>query len=178
MAEPAPVTSFRRITRQPIAALAVVVTVAALATSGWFGITLAASMSDEQLAAASTRTAAIAEGSRAVATLNSLDHRYADEGLARWERASTGMLHEQINSSRRDIVRAVESRKTITTATVVQAALTELDHDRARIMAVVDVKVQPRDAEPVTKRARLLGELHRDGQGWKLAALTPVHVEA
>ena len=166
-----------RITRQPIAALAVVVTLAALATSGWFGIRLATSMSDEQLAMADTRTAAVTEGSRAVATLNSLDHRQTDAGLARWERVSTGLLHEQINSSRRDIVRTVESRKTITTATVVQAALTELDHDRARLMAVVDVRVRPRDAEPVTKRARFLADLQRVGGRWKLAALTPVQVE-
>lgn len=176
MAERTAATTFRRIIRQPVAALAVVMTLAALAATGWFGIRLATSMSDEQLAAADARTAAVTEGSRAVAILNSLDHRRTDAGLARWEQASTGMLHEQINSGRRDIARAVESRKTITTATVVQAALAELDHDRARLMAVVDVKVQPRNAEPVTKRARFLGELQRVGQQWKLAALTPVHV--
>lgn len=163
--------------KDPIIAIASVVIAVAAAASLWFGLTLAESPSEADLAVSDARTDAIAQGGRAIITLNTLDHRSAKEGLARWEAQSSGLLHEQIKSSRRDILRAVEQRRTTTTATIVQAALTELDGDRARLMSVVDVTVRPASGRPATKRARLLGELQRADGRWKLAALLPVHVE-
>lgn len=165
--------------KQPVVARAVVVIMLAGAAAVWFGVRLTTSMSGEEISVAQSRTEAVDQGSRAVVALNSLDYRNPAGGVKAWTAHSTGLLHGQIQSSRRDIARAVQQRKTITTATVVQAALAEFDQNRARLMAVVDVRVQRHDGKRVTKRARLLGELERAGGGpWKLSALIPVPVES
>lgn len=168
----------KQVVKEPVIALAVVVIVVAGVAAVSFGVRLATSMSGEEVSVAQARAEAVDHGSKAVVALNSLDYRKAEDGVKRWTTQSTGLLHGQIQSSQRDIVGAVQQRKTITTATVVQAALAEFDQNRARLMAVVDVRVQRQDGKQVTKRARLLGELERAGGGpWKLSALIPVPVE-
>ncbi|MFD5900674.1 hypothetical protein ACFV6B_25565 [Streptomyces microflavus] len=133
--------------------------------------------SDRTLSYAKARDAALAQGKRHLATLNSLDGKDATSvttGLRAWRDSSTGPLHDQLKRSS-----AVDAR-TLTTAgdtargKVTSAALTALD-DRtgtAELIATVDVQVTPRTGAPGTQRKRFTATLARTGDGWKVKALT------
>lgn len=155
----------------------VAVIVLAVAAAVWFAIRLATAASGADHDAAKERDAAIAAGGRAVVTMNTLDHRTAEDGIARWQAASTGMLREQLAASKEDLIAAVHKAKSRTTAHLVEAALTELGEDEARLMAVLDIKVRPAGEEPTTKRARYIADLVKVGGEWRLGGLSPVAVE-
>lgn len=105
--------------------------------------------------------------------LNTLDHREADRGLDLWESSTTGELHEQLTEGRKEFTAQVKSAKTVTTAKVLSAAVTELDDraGRARVLVALRVTVKAPGAEKTDKDSRMLGELTRTGGGWKLSAL-------
>lgn len=154
----------------------VAVIVLAIASAGWFGYRLATAASDAEQALAEARDAALAEGSDALVTLNTLHHRTAEEDIARWRAVSTGSLREQLDAGKKDLLAAVREAESTTTAEIVQVALTEVDEGTARLMAVVDIDVRPAGEEPTTKRARYAADLvATDGQ-WRLAGLAPVVV--
>lgn len=156
--------------------LAVVIVLAG-AAAVWFAILLATAATGADQDAAGERDAALAAGGRAVVTLNTLDYRTAEDGIARWQAASTGMLREQLAASKEDLIAAVRKAKSRTTAHLVEAALTELGRDEARLMVVLDVKVRPVGEEPTTKRARYIADLVKIGGEWRLGGLIPVAVE-
>lgn len=156
--------------------LAVVIVLAA-AAAVWFAVLLTTAASGADQAAADERDAALAAGGRAVVTLNTLDYRTAEDGIARWQAVSTGMLREQLAASKEDLIAAVREAESRTTAHLVAAALTELGRDEARLMAVLDIKVRPAGDEPATKRARYIADLVKIGGEWRLGGLFPVAVE-
>ncbi|MEW1614985.1 MULTISPECIES: hypothetical protein [unclassified Streptomyces] len=132
---------------------------------------------DRTLSYAQARDAALAQGKRHLATLNSLDGKDATSvstGLRAWRDSSTGPLHDQLKRT------SAADAKTLTTAgdtaegEVTSAALTALD-DRtgtAELIATVDVQVTPRTGAPGTQRKRFTATLARTGDGWKVKALT------
>lgn len=154
----------------------VVLLIAGLGASGFFGYRLATSPADEAVATAAVRDAALRQGSAAVTALSTLDHRDAETGLREWETASTGSLRTHLRQSHPALLEAVARSRTATSAHVVRAALTNLDvgGGRARIMALVDVVVAADGRKAETKRTRLIGDLSLVGDRWLLSALTPV----
>ncbi|GAA5118978.1 hypothetical protein [Haloechinothrix salitolerans] len=154
-----------------------VVIVLAVAAGVWFAIRLATAASGADQDAAEERDAALAAGGGAVVTLNTLDHRTAEDGIARWQAASTGVLREQLAASEEDLIAAVREAKSKTTAHLVAAALTERGQEEARLMAVLDIKVRPAGEEPTTKRVRYIADLVKVDGEWRLGGLSPVAVE-
>lgn len=155
----------------------VTVIVLAIAAATWFGVRLATAAGGADQDTAAARDAALDEGGRAVVTLNTLDHRTAEAGIKRWQAASTGPLREQLAAGRKDLVAAVGKAKSTSTATLEQAALTELGPDKAHLIAVVDIKVRPADGKPTVKRARYAADLVKVAGRWRLGGLSPVAVE-
>lgn len=133
--------------------------------------------SDRTLSYAKARDAALAQGKRHLATLNSLDGKDATSvttGLRAWRDSSTGPLHDQLKRSSAADARTLTTAGDTARGKVTSAALTALD-DRtgtAELIATVDVQVTPRTGAPGTQRKRFTATLARTGDGWKVKALT------
>lgn len=152
--------------------------VLALALCGVSGWTYARARGDADLAYAHSRDAALADGRRHLARLNSLDAHDVDADLAGWLEATTGPLRDELRATRAKSAQVLKEQGTTTRAEVTDAALTELDtrSGTARLIATVRVEARPRTGAPATDRKRFEAGLARTGHGWKLTSLTAVAV--
>ncbi|MFF3286554.1 hypothetical protein [Streptomyces sp. NPDC003023] len=162
-----------RTTRSPLVAAALTLTVLAAGCAGWGGWSWYEAAHDDSLSYAQERDEALAAGRQAVQNMNTLDHRDLKGGLDSWEDSSTGDLHRQLVDGRGEFERQIQEAKTVTSAKVLSAAVTELDGraGRASVMIALRITVTAPKGEPARKESRMLGELTRTPQGWKLSAL-------
>ncbi len=111
---------------------------------------------------------------------NTLDYRNVAKGLALWEQSSTGTLHSEIVAGRAQFVHDIQQTKTVTTARILDGALTSLNvpAGTANIIVAVQITVTPVKGAPAIKQSRLAGRLTRTTAGWKLSALGAVPVGA
>ena len=157
------------------------VMLAAVLVCGFGGWSYAQARGDDTLAYAKARDAAVADGRSHLARLNSMDGKSAasvKSGLAAWLAASTGPLHDRLESSReKDVAELTESGATAR-GKVTDAALTALDvrAGTAALIATVDVEVTPRTGKGGTERKRFEAALARTGDGWKIKALDAIPV--
>jgi Mce-associated membrane protein len=126
------------------------------------------------------RDAALQAGEQAVQNFSSLDYRTVGAGLDLWEQSSTGSLRAEIVAGRAQFEKQIQAAKTITTAKVLDAALTTLDTraGRATLIVAVQITVTPVHGSPAVKQNRLAAQLTRTASGWKLSALGQVPVGA
>ncbi|MFJ4574057.1 hypothetical protein ACIP4W_21970 [Streptomyces sp. NPDC088846] len=148
------------------------------ALGGW---SYADARGDEDLAYAKNRDAALADGKRHLARLNSLDGKDArsvDAGLGAWLDSSTGPLHDQLRRTRRKDAGELAKSGSTARGKVTDAALTALDErtGTAELIATVDVDVTPRTGKGGTERKRFEATLARTADGWKIKALTAIGV--
>ena len=174
---PAPARPRQAIT--PVRALAVLVAVAAV-VAGFFGVRWALAFGDDDLELAGQRDAVLLDAQQAAVNLNSLDFAHVDAGLDLWEQTSTGPLLDEFRANRAEYSKVVTDSKRVTTATVADAAVAELDvrAGTARVLIGVDVKVVPQGQDPVVTRQRLQLEMTRTDVGWKASRLAPVRSPA
>ncbi|MFE7424472.1 hypothetical protein [Streptomyces sp. NPDC057545] len=154
-----------------MAALALTVVAAGGAVRGgwsWYG-----AAHEESAAYARTRDDALAAGEQAVQNMNTLDHRKLNEGLDGWEDSTTGDLHKQLVDGRSGFEKQIRAAETVSTAKVLSGAVTELDEraGKASVMVALRITVTAPKAEPAVKESRMLGQLTRTPEGWKLSAL-------
>lgn len=161
--------------RAAVRVLAVLVAVAALAAL-FFGTRWVLALTDDGLALAQEREAVLVDARQAAININSLDYRDVEAGLNLWEQSSTGAVLEEFRANREEYGRAVSETRRVTEATVVDAAVAELDQRAgiARVLVGVDVRVVPEAGEPMLTRQRLQLEMTRTDQGWKLSRVSPV----
>jgi Mce-associated membrane protein len=150
--------------------------VIAVAFAGWAGFLWLRASGDDRHAYVADRDAVLQTGYHDIATLTSLDYRQPDASLKRWSDASTGTLHEQLAQTSQPTKEQLTAAKTVTTGTVVDASVTELDAraGTATLIASVQVVVTPVSGKAVTKRNRLRADLTRTADGWKLSSLGQV----
>jgi len=165
-------------TRDPLIGTASVLLAAAVvfaAFSGWAWLS-----APRASAAAPIRDEALRAGEQAVLNFNTLDYRRVEAGLRLWAQSSTGALHRQVVTGRAAFEQQVKQAHTVTTAKILDAALTSLNvgAGRARIIVALQITVVPATGTPVTKQSRLSGQLNRTPAGWKLSALGQVPVSA
>jgi Mce-associated membrane protein len=174
---------FRRRTPVPllivVLALATVAFLCAGVFGGWW---LSAALSGSTRTAA-VRNDALRAGEQAVQNFNTLDYRNVGAGLDLWLRSSTGTLNQQINSGRAAFTTEIQQAKTITTAQVLDGAVTELNENqcKARVIVALQVNITPPTGSPASKQVRIQGDLAgTPGNGgcstWKLAAIQQVPV--
>ena len=135
----------------------------------------AATDPDVQLARA--RDVVLDAGSRALVDLNTIAPGDAEAALARWERVATGALLEDLQHKREQNLAAVRGAATSTSARLLRAAVTEVDVDRARMIAALEV-TENKDLQVTRKHSRLDAELARTPEGWKLASVEVVAISA
>ncbi|MET9592590.1 hypothetical protein ABZY45_16770 [Streptomyces sp. NPDC006516] len=160
-------------TTNPLRAAAVALTVVAAVAAGWGGWSRYDAAHDDSAAYAQARDDALAAGEQAVQNLNTLDHAKLAEGLDSWEDSTTGDLHSQLVEGRKGFVEQIEAARTVSTAKILSGAVTELDDraGKAGVMVALRVTVTAPEGEPAVKESRMLGQLTRTSEGWKLSAL-------
>ena len=165
---------------EPLVATAVVLAAlaalfAAWSSWSWYRASTAGPPPDAQL-----RDQVLQAGEQAVQNFNTLDYRKVAAGLALWEQSSTGPLHTEISKGRAQFESQIQQTKTITTARVLDGALTALNPraGTASIIVAVQITVTPAGGSPVTKQSRLVGTLAKTASGWKLSQLGQVPVGA
>ncbi|MEU5719388.1 hypothetical protein AB0G71_27210 [Streptomyces sp. NPDC020403] len=162
-----------RTTGNPLVVAAIALAVAAAGAAGWGGWSRYDATHDDSAAYARARDEALAAGEQAVQNMNTLDHTRIEKGLDRWEDSTTGDLHSQLVDGRDAFVKQIRAAKTVSTAEVLSGAVTELDDraGRAGVMVALRVTVRAPEGEPAVKESRMLGQLTRTAEGWKLSAL-------
>jgi Mce-associated membrane protein len=165
---------------EPLVATALVLAVLAAGFAAWSGWSLYQASKAGSPAATPLRDQVLQAGEQAVQNFNTLDYRKVAAGLTLWEQSSTGPLHAEISAGRTRFTQQIEQTKTVTTARILDGALTALDPraGTASVMVAVQITVTPVSGSPVTKQSRLLGTLTRTQAGWKLSALGQVPVGA
>jgi Mce-associated membrane protein len=157
--------------REPVLAVAAVLLIAAVAFAAWSGWSWASA--PRVSGHATARDAALRAGEQAVLNFNTLDYHQASAGLNLWLASSTGTLHSQLSQDMKQEVQLVQGKKTITTAKILDGAVTQLDTTggTASVMVAVDVTVTPAKGSPFTERESEIGQVSRTATGWKLSSL-------
>jgi Mce-associated membrane protein len=159
----------------PVTALVALVALAAVAVL-FFGTRFVLSLNDAGLELAAEREAVLVDARQAAINLNTLDFHDVKAGLDLWEQTSTGPLLDEFRANRPDYEQVVTEARRVTSATVQDAAVAELDvrSGIARVLVGLDVEVRPEGQDPVVTRQRLQLEMTRTEDGWKASRVAPV----
>lgn len=149
---------------------AVALVVAAAAVAGWFGVAWFNAANDDSLSYSQVRDEVNRVGVAAVVTMNTLDYRKVDQGLKDWESATTGALHDEVIKGKKTSRDAIVAAQSVTKATPLSSAVSELDDraGQASILVALKVHVTVKGEEPTDKYMRLAAKLQRTDDGWKL----------
>ncbi|WP_164478004.1 hypothetical protein [Nocardioides pantholopis] len=134
---------------------------------------------DESADVARWRDSALIEARQHVETMNSLDYREVEAGLASWAEVTTGTLHDQLTEVGAEDRALLEEQRKISTGRVVDAAVVDVDADSATVIVALEITVQDDadpTAEPVVKRNRFSVDLARVGGDWLVEDLQQVAV--
>jgi Mce-associated membrane protein len=165
---------------EPLVATALVLATLAAVFAAWSGWSWYRASTAAPPADALLRDQVLQAGEQAVQNFNTLDYRKVAAGLALWEQSSTGPLHTEISAGRTQFERQIQQTKTITTARILDGALTALNPraGTASIVVAMQITVTPANGSPVIKQSRLAGTLTKTSSGWKLSQLGQVPVGA
>lgn len=163
---------------RPLLAVSAALVVIAAGFAAWTGWSWYDAEHSGSVTGARVRDEVLREGQQAVQNFNTLDYRHLDQGLNLWEESSTGTLRSQITAGRARFEQQIRKARTVSTATVLDAALTALNRQAgtARLIVALQITVRPQAGPPTTKQSRLEGTLQRTSSGWKLASLGQVPV--
>ncbi len=159
-----------------LAVVSVGVLVAGLASLALFGVRYAEARSAPGVAEARDTVSVVA--SQVVINAFSFDHRSVDEKLQQLADASTGNFLAEQEQWAPDVRTRVVEQKAVTTATVSQSAVEELDTDAgvAAVLVVFTAHSEREGQEDITGRqAMRVGLTRVDGQ-WKADAVDQVGV--
>jgi Mce-associated membrane protein len=150
--------------------VAAVLSVLAAAFSGWSWWRAA---SDDSLARGRERDAVLATAGPELVTLNTIDYRTAGADVDRWIAATAGRYGRDLSGDRRLQIERATTAKTVSTASLVQAAVTEIDvgAGAARLLAVLDVRVSTGGGAATPRLNRLTVDVERSEGGWKVTGV-------
>jgi Mce-associated membrane protein len=151
----------------------VVLAVLAVVAAGWSGWSWWRAAHDDSLALARDRDAALAVAGDGLVVLNTFDYRTGERDIDRWIGVTTGQLARDLAGDRKPQLDRANSTMTVATATLRQAAVTELNlpAGTAKLIAVLDVRVSTGGGAPAPDVSRLNVDLSRTGQGWKVSSV-------
>ncbi|WP_410642869.1 hypothetical protein [Amycolatopsis sp. lyj-346] len=155
---------------QRLLVVVAVLSVLAAAFAGWSWWRAA---SDDSFARGRERDAILAAAGPALVTLNTIDYRTAAADVDRWMAATTGQYGKDLSGDRQLQIDRAAAARTVSSAALVQAAVTEIDVPRgtARLLAVLDVRVSTAGAPAAPRLNRLTVDVSRSPDGWKIAAV-------
>ncbi len=164
--------------QSPVMATSAVLLAIAAVFAAWAGLSWLTAPRAPALA--QTRDQALREGEQAVLNFNTLSYRYVTQGVQLWEQSSTGALHSEIAAGRSAFEQQIKQAKSVTTAKILDAALTSLDFraGKASVIVAMQITVTPAHGAAATKQSRQEGVLTLTPSGWKLSSLEQVPVGA
>ncbi|MBN9737412.1 hypothetical protein Ae168Ps1_2550c [Pseudonocardia sp. Ae168_Ps1] len=141
-----------------------------------FGALWLIALNSDSVQVAQARDEALRDARQAVINLNTLDHNDAQKGLDLWIQSSSGSVRDEFEKNRDAYAQLVTQQKRTTTATVADAAVSEVDPraGTARVLAGVDVTVTPEGGQPTVTRQRIELGMVDTPDGWKVDALEPL----
>ncbi|WP_020657833.1 hypothetical protein [Amycolatopsis benzoatilytica] len=153
-----------------------VLAVVAVLAAAWFGWSWWNAAHDDSLARGRARDAVLAAASADLVALNTIDYRTSSADVDRWIAATTGQYGKDLSGDRQMQIDRAKTTKTVSTASLVQAAVTELDPapGTARLIAVLNVRVSTGGGPSMEKQARLTVDFARAGDEWKISAVQAV----
>jgi Mce-associated membrane protein len=168
----------RRLRASPPLAVSLAVFVVAVACAAWFGWSWHSAASAGPPAYSQARDRVLADGEQAVQNFNTLDYRHVGQGIQLWLQSSAGALHSEVLQGRTQFEQEVRQAKTVTTARVLDGAVTALNTraGTASIIVALQITVLPAQGAPVTKQNRLQAQLTRTAAGWRLTEIGQVPV--
>ncbi len=134
---------------------------------------------DERARQAAVRDTVLIAATQDIETMNSLDYRRIDQGLARWRAVTTGTLHDQLAQVGADDRTLLAQQHKVSTGKVIKAAVVDLGDGTATVIASVEVTVRDGNdlaSGPTIKRNRFTADLVHTGGTWKLESLDQVAV--
>jgi Mce-associated membrane protein len=148
----------------------------AVLAAGWFGWSWYAAARTGTPAASQLRDEVLQTAEQAVINVSSLNYQHLATGIRLWEQSSTGSFLAGIKAGRKQLERSVTAAKTVTTARVLDGALTSLRPDTgvATFIVAEQTTVTTGSGSPNVTQYRLLGQLTLTRAGWKLSKLTVV----
>jgi Mce-associated membrane protein len=165
---------------RPLLVVSIGLVVIAAVCAGWFGWSWHESSASAATAPSTAGSAAVQQalrqGEQDVQAFNTLSYKNLAGGLKHWQAASTGVLRQETTSGWSGFAKQVTKAQTVTTATILDAAITSLQKNTAGIIAAVQITVTPAKGSAASKRNRLEGTLTKTSSGWKLSRLTVVPV--
>jgi Mce-associated membrane protein len=149
---------------------AAVLSVLAAAFSGWSWWRAA---TDDASARGRERDAVLAAAGPSLVTLNTIDYRTAAADVDRWIAATTGQYGKDLAGDRQLQIDRASTARTVSSASLVQAAVTEIDvtSGSARLLAVLDVRVSTGGGAVTPKMNRLTVDVARSDAGWKISGV-------
>ena len=147
-----------------------VLSVVAAAFSGWSWWRAA---TDDASARGRERDAVLAAAGPSLVALNTIDYRTAAADVDRWIAATTGQYGKDLSGDRQLQIDRATTARTVSSASLVQAAVTEIDvtAGSARLLAVLDVRISSGGSPPTPKLNRLTVDVSRSASGWKIAGV-------
>ena len=123
---------------------------------------------------ARARDAALAQGRADLAALSSADGAAAGASLRAWLAATTGSLHDGLQSGSATSLSGLTSSGTDAKGSVTAAALTALDPGRgtATLLATLSVRVSATGTTEQTQQRGIQAQLVHTADGWKVSALS------
>ncbi|WP_439378262.1 hypothetical protein [Amycolatopsis lexingtonensis] len=153
--------------------LLVVLTVFSVLAAAFTGWTWWRAASDDSSARGRERDAVLAAAGPQLVTLNTIDYHSAAADVDRWISAATGQYGKDLSGDRQLQIDRATTARTVSTASLVQAAVTEIDvaAGSARLLAVLDVRVSTGGSPATPKLNRLTVDVSRSASGWKIAGV-------
>jgi Mce-associated membrane protein len=130
---------------------------------------------DDQHALDDARTAATTAARQEIVNLDSLAYSSVDRDLARVLAGATGTFKQQFSRARADLRAQIVQRKSISTGTVVSAAVVRADTNTATVLVAAERTV--RDSTTTsggTAHDRWRVSMEKHGGRWLVADLEPV----
>jgi Mce-associated membrane protein len=151
----------------------VVAAVLAVLAAGFTGWSWWRAATDDSAARGRERDAVLAAAGPELVTLNTIDYRSAGADVDRWIAATAGQYGKDLSGDRQVQIDRATTAKTVSTASLVQAAVTELDVAKgtARLLAVLDVRVSTGGGAASPRLNRLTVDVSRSDAGWKIAGV-------
>jgi Mce-associated membrane protein len=134
----------------------------------WVGID---ADTEASLWAAGQRDAATQAATEGLLSFNTIDHRRIGATVDHWAAITTGALSHDVRTGRAEVVRRAQRNRTVASARLVQAAVTEFDAEAgtATVVAVLEINAHKADAKPTTTRNRFRVLVQREHDQSKLA---------